>query len=105
MAYGLRQGGQDETTLAFRNTDTRQDLADLLSAARYFSASIKHDLSGVYYVKMLKEGPRVYYHAMGSDPARDSIVFGESFGPTYSIGCDIGPESGSNAARWLICQV
>jgi prolyl oligopeptidase len=100
VAYGLRQGGQDETTLAFRNAETRQDLPDRLPAARYFSVAITHDLKSVYYVKMLNEGPRLYYHAMGSDPARDAVVFGEQFSATWGGGCDI-----SDDGRWLFCQM
>src|SRR6476646_6861532 len=49
---------------------------------------------------MLPEGPRAYYHAMGSDPSRDTIVFGEQFGATWGGGCDISEEG-----RWLYCQM
>jgi prolyl oligopeptidase len=99
-AYGLRQGGADENTLAFRDVDTRQDLPDFFPAARYFSVAITPDKTGVYYVKMLDEGPRLYYHVMGSDPGHDAVVFGEQFGPGQLGGCDI-----SSNGRWLFCQI
>ena len=99
-AYGLRQGGQDETTVHFRNVDTRQDLADSLPRALYFSVALKPDRSGAYYMKRLEAGPRVYYHAMGTDTSRDRLVFGEQFGPTQLGECDI-----SENGRWLYCQI
>jgi prolyl oligopeptidase len=99
IAYGLRQGGVDETTLRLRSVPAKQDLPDRWPPARYFSVSFKHDLSGLYYVKMLNEGPRLYYHTMGSDTASDKVVFGEKFGATYGGGCDI-----SENGRWLYCQ-
>ncbi len=97
VAYGLRQGGADETSLLLRKTDTKQDLADRWPPARYFSVSIKHDGSGLFYVKMLDEGPRLYYHAFGST-TQDQIIFGEQFNSTYGGGCDI-----SENGRWLYC--
>jgi prolyl oligopeptidase len=100
IAYGLRQGGRDETTVRFRNVDTHGDLADTLPTALYFSVSIKPDQSGAYYVKRLEAGPRVFYHAMGTDAARDAVVFGAPFGPTQLGGCEI-----SENGRWLFCQI
>jgi prolyl oligopeptidase len=100
IAYGLRQGGQDETRIAFRNVDTRQDLADALPAALHFSVAIKPDRSGAYYIKRTEKGPRLFYHAMGSGPDHDRVVFGEQFGPTQLGECDI-----SSNGRWLFCQI
>ncbi|PWU07317.1 MAG: S9 family peptidase, partial [Terriglobia bacterium] len=100
IAYGLRQGGQDETKVAFRNADTRQDLTEVLPAALYFSVAIKPDRSGAYYMKRQEKGPRLYYHAMGTEAGRDRIIFGEQFGPTQLGGCDI-----SSNGRWLFCQI
>jgi prolyl oligopeptidase len=100
VAYGLRKGGQDETTVHFRNADTRQDLKDSLPSALYFSVAIKPDRRGAYYMKRLEAGPRVYYHAMGMDASRDRLVFGEQFGPTQLGQCAI-----SENGRWLYCQI
>ena len=100
MAYGLRQGGQDEAAIHFRNVDTRADLPDTLPEARYLTVSIKPDRSGVYYVKSVAAGPRFYYHAMGAPADRDRLIFGEQFGASQLGECAISPNG-----RWLFCQV
>ncbi len=100
LAYGLRQGGQDESTVRFRNVDTRADLPDTLPSARYMSVAIKPDRSGVYYVTALAAGPRFYYHAMGTPTSRDRLIFGEQFGPSEIGQCNV-----SDNGRWLVCEV
>jgi prolyl oligopeptidase len=100
LAYGLRQGGQDETTLAFRDVDAGKDLPDSFPPARYFSVALKPDKTGFYYMKMLEAGPRLYYHAMGAAPSNDRIIFAEQFGPSQLGGCRI-----SDNGRWLTCQI
>ena len=85
MAYSVREGGKDEVSVRFMDVDSRKDLADALPSARYFGVSIKNDKSGFYYTRMDKEGPRVRYHAMGTDPAKDSEIFGTGYGPEKII--------------------
>jgi prolyl oligopeptidase len=85
MSYTVREGGKDEVSVRFMDVDSRKDLADVLPAARYFGVSIKNDKSGFYYTRMDKEGPRVRYHAMGTDPAKDTEIFGAGYGPEKII--------------------
>jgi prolyl oligopeptidase len=80
VGYGIRRGGEDEVTYKFRNVNTLQDLPDQLPKARYFGGAIKPDKTGFYYSRLDKEGPRVYYHALGADPAGDTEVFGKGYG-------------------------
>lgn len=100
LAYSLRQGGEDETALALMDVDTRKDLPEHFPRARYFGFAMKPDGRGFYYVKQLQEGPRVYYHAMRTDPANDKLVFGSEYGPERIIGCGM-----STDGVWLMCQV
>ena len=79
-AYEIREGGQDETTVHFRDTETLADLKEVLPKANYFGVSFTPDKKGVYYSREMGEGPRLYYHAMGSDPATDKLIFGEGYG-------------------------
>src|SRR5262249_37210665 len=51
LAYGLRQGGEDETTLALMDVDKRKDLAEHFPRARYEDFTFKPDNSGFYYGK------------------------------------------------------
>ena len=85
LAYGIRQGGEDEVVVQLFDVDTRKALADKLPKARYFGVSIKPDRSGFYYTHFGKEGPRVRYHAMGEDIARDVEIFGKGYGPEKII--------------------
>jgi prolyl oligopeptidase len=99
-AYGVRQGGQDETVVRIRNVDTHADLPDSLPSALYFSVAIKPDRSGAYYVKRTEQGPRLYYHAMGAAAGNDRLVFGDRFNATQLGECGI-----SSNGRWLYCQI
>jgi prolyl oligopeptidase len=64
-----------------RDVDTGDDLPDELPRGRYFGVSITPDKSGLYYTRHNETGPRVYYHAMGTDPSADRQVFGDGYGP------------------------
>jgi prolyl oligopeptidase len=99
--YGVRQGGEDETTVQIMDVETRKDLPDRLPKARYFGVALKPDKSGFYYARMnTKEGPRVYYHAMGTEPASDTEVFGKGFGPDKIIQVSLTADG-----RWLLFHV
>ena len=81
MAYGVRQGGQDEAVPHIFDVEARKNLPDVLPRARYFSLDFTRDNSGIYYARVTADGPRVYYHKMGTDYADDSVVFGQGYGP------------------------
>lgn len=100
MAYGVRQGGQDEVSVRVMNVDTRRDLSDVLPKGRYESVSIKPDGSGVYYSRQTAEGPRVYYHVLGTEPSRDAELFGQGYGPEKIIVVDL-----AEGGRYLVIQV
>ena len=92
VAYSLRHGGEDETTVRLLDVRTRTELPDQMPKRRYFSFSIKPDKSGIYYSWAAPDGPRLNYHAMGSDPSKDREVFGSGYGPDKIIGCDLSED-------------
>jgi prolyl oligopeptidase len=97
LAYYVREGGEDEVTVKLLDVDSRKLLDENLPKGNYFGFSIVPDRSGCYYSRHVNEiGSRVYYHAMGTDPAADKLVFGEGYGPDTGIGCGI-----SDDGRWL----
>ncbi len=100
LAYGTRQGGEDEIAVTLIDVETRRELPDRLPKARYFGVSIKPDKSGLYYSRFTAQGSRVYYHAMGSDPAKDVLLFGEGHGPEKIISASL-----SEDGRWLFLAV
>jgi prolyl oligopeptidase len=85
MAYGVRQGGEDEVAVQFLDVDAKKDLKDTLPKARYSGLSIKPDNSGFYFTRFGKEGPRVYYHQFGTEAGADRLLFGDGFGPEKII--------------------
>ena len=82
LAYGLRSGGEDEIALHLLNTSTRAELPDRLERARILNVSLLPDNKSFYYSKSTPEGPRAYLHRMGTDQAKDQLIFGDRFGPT-----------------------
>jgi prolyl oligopeptidase len=76
LFYGRRDGGQDETTIHIMDIDAHRDLPDILPKADYFSVEPTPDDRGVYYTRTTPAGPRVFYHAVGSDAAKDPVIFG-----------------------------
>ncbi|MBN1504682.1 MAG: S9 family peptidase [Candidatus Eisenbacteria bacterium] len=100
LCYGVREGGQDEERIRLFDVEARADLADSLPKAVYLGVSLMPDKSGVYYSRYGPEGARVYYHAMGTDPAADVQVFGEGYGPDKGIGVGV-----SEDGRYLVAVV
>ncbi len=92
ILYGVRQGGKDEIVVKAMEVDTRKDLPDSLTESRYFGISLKHDKSGFYYSNFGKEGPRVFYHQMGTDSKQDAKIFGDGYGQGYIIGAGLSED-------------
>ena len=92
LAYAVRQGGEDEVTISLLDVDTRKELADHLPKGR-IGVSLKPDKSGFYYSRFTNNvGGRVYYHAMGTDAAKDIEVFGKGYGPQVFVGANVSPD-------------
>lgn len=86
LAYAIREGGQDETAIHFRNIDTGADLPDVFPPNVYFGMSITRDDKGCYYVKRIEDGAsRAYYHEFGQPLQADKYVFGEGYGPEQIV--------------------
>lgn len=92
VAYSLRNGGEDETSVRVLDVNARTELPDRLPKRRYLALSIKPDKSGLYYSWAAPEGPHLSYHATGSDPAQDRELFGKGYGPDKGIACDLSED-------------
>ncbi len=99
LAYGIRRGGEDETTVHLLNVDTQKELPDALPRGRY-QIALKPDHSGFYYSRYLKEGDRIFYHAMGRPVASDPKIFGDGYSPEMGIGATV-----SENGHWLLIEV
>jgi prolyl oligopeptidase len=101
VAYGVRKGGEDEVSIHFIDTDTRKDIPDSLPRARYISgASFKADKSGFYYSKLTDDGPRAYYHAMGTSVEQDTKIFGDGYASDKILVAEV-----SENGRYLLFTV
>ena len=100
LLYGIRLGGADEIEIHAFDVNKRADLPDKLERARYSGVSLLPDGSGVYYGILTPEGPRVRYHAMGTDQKADKQFFGEG----YDKGVGISPHV-SEDGHYLILHV
>ncbi|HSV75313.1 MAG TPA: prolyl oligopeptidase family serine peptidase [Chthonomonadales bacterium] len=101
IAYGIRQGGEDEVEVRLMEPATRRELPDRLPKARYYGGvSLMPDRSALYYSINTEAGPRVYRHTIGADPATSQLVFGEGYGPEYTIGVSV-----SENGRYLLLAV
>jgi prolyl oligopeptidase len=78
--YGRRDGGQDEITPRILNVDTKQTLPDAFIKGQYFALEPTPDNKAVYYSLVTPEGPRAFYHRMGSDPTKDQMIYGNTLG-------------------------
>jgi len=100
LAYGVRNGGEDETTVRLFDVDARADLPDVLPRAAYNEVAITPDNVGLYYSKHAEDGPHVLYHVLGTDPSGDTEIFGAGYGPEMDISIGL-----SEGGRWLVYTV
>lgn len=92
--YGSRDGGQDEITVQVLDLDSHKTLPDKFSKALYFSVEPTPDNKGVYYTRVEKDGPRAFYHEMGSDPGKDKLIFGKDLGKDKILAVGISDDGG-----------
>src|SRR6267378_861373 len=78
--YGRRDGGQDEITPRVLDVETKATLPDTFPKAQYFGLELTPDNKGVYYSRVTPDGPRAFYHLMGSDAEKDKLIFGNTLG-------------------------
>src|SRR5882672_10274129 len=110
LAYGTSSSGSEMSTLHIVETKTGNLLPDTIERTRAASIAWKHDNSGFYYTRYPKKGDvaegqemynrHVFYHALGNDPAKDTLIFGEGRDPE-----DWPSVSLSNDGRWLLINV
>ena len=87
VAYGTSASGSENSTLHVIETATGKLLPDTIPQARIAQVAWKKDNSGFYYGRNPKKGDvpegddvyylHIFYHQLGSDPAKDPLIWGE----------------------------
>ncbi|HLY92085.1 MAG TPA: prolyl oligopeptidase family serine peptidase [Candidatus Angelobacter sp.] len=93
LCYLVRQGGADEITLHLLDVDTHKELADTFPKARYSGFSILNNKTGIYYTRLVQEGPRVFFHKIGTDVSSDVEIFGKGYGPEKIIASSLSEDN------------
>jgi prolyl oligopeptidase len=116
VAYGTSSSGSEESTLHLIESATQKRLAETIDRTRFASIAWKKDSSGFFYTKHPKEGEvpageevyhvKVFYHSIGSDPEKDSLIF-----DPLTLGKNHTPQDIPQVAlpddddRWLLITV
>jgi prolyl oligopeptidase len=107
MAYGLSKNGSEQSTLYVRDVASGQDLPDVIERTRYASVAWLPDGKGFYYTRYPAVGSvppgeenyhhHVFFHSLGTDPAKDPKVFGEGRPAEDMPSVALSPDG-----RWLV---
>jgi prolyl oligopeptidase len=110
VAYGTSASGSEESTLHIIESATGTVLPDTIDRTRFASVAWMKDSSAFYYTRHPKKGEvpdgeevyhvKVFYHQIGSDPAKDPLIFGDRPNPQ-----DIPNVTLSEDDRWLLINV
>jgi prolyl oligopeptidase len=107
VAYGTSPSGSEMSTLHVIETASGKLLPDAIDRTRAASVAWTPDDSGFYYTRYPRKGDvaegqemynrHVFYHALGSDPAKDPLIFGEGQDPEGWPNANL-----SEDGRWLL---
>jgi prolyl oligopeptidase len=111
VAYGTSASGSEESTLKVIETATGKLLPDTIERTRFASVAWKKDNSGLFYSRHPKKGDvppgeevyhvKIFYHTMGTDSAKDPLIFGEGRAAQDIPGVQLADDDD----RWLLITV
>src|ERR1700680_843804 len=111
VAYGTSPGGSEESTLRIVETASGKLLPDTIDRARHANVAWRKDSSGFYYGRTPKQGEvpageevyhvKIFFHALGSDPEKDPMVFGDRLGAQDVPVAQLADDDD----RWLLITV
>ncbi|MBD0326982.1 MAG: S9 family peptidase, partial [Pyrinomonadaceae bacterium] len=85
VAWGRRNGGEDQREIFFLDSETGETHADYLPRAIYYSVFVLPDRSGFLYSRRSSQGTRILEHRFGMPPAQDQELFGSGIGDNRII--------------------
>jgi prolyl oligopeptidase len=105
LAYSIKSGGADETSIHILNVKTGKTLEDELPAARYFGVNFAPDGSSLYYSRNNKQGTLLYQHVLGTRISADKLLFGHEFRGEALGGNDLFSGEVTDDGRYLVVQI
>jgi prolyl oligopeptidase len=105
LAYWLRTGGADESTVHLYDVRNKKTLEDELPAARYSSVIFAPDGKSLYFTRNDKSGTLLYQHTLGTRNSRDTLVFGHEFRGEPLTGNDLFSASITDDGRYMVIEI
>jgi prolyl oligopeptidase len=108
LAYGVSVAGSDWTDWRLRDLESGKDLPDVARYIKYYKPQFASDSKGFYYsafpppragqeLATQDMGDAVYYHALGTPPRSDRLIFSDSAHPDWQYEPHV-----SSDGRWLV---
>jgi prolyl oligopeptidase len=106
LAYSIREGGADETTIRILNLKTGKPLEDELPCGLYSSVKFAPDNKSLYYTRMTKlKGMLLYLHILGMRNSSDQLIFGHEFHGEPLGAIDLFRASVTDDGRYLVVNI
>jgi prolyl oligopeptidase len=105
LAYGVRQGGADETTIHILDVKSGKSLEDQLPAGLYRSINFTPNGKGIYYSRQNREGTLLYEHLFGTFVAHDTLIFGHEYRGELLGPIDLFSASITEDWRYLVVTI
>jgi prolyl oligopeptidase len=105
IAYQVRQGGADESTVRVFNVKTKKPLEDELPAGVYYSVNFTPDGSGIYYARNNRQGTLLYLHVLGTRVSHDALIFGREFHGELLGPIDLFSGAVTDDGRYLVVTI
>ncbi|MGA3049102.1 MAG: prolyl oligopeptidase family serine peptidase [Terracidiphilus sp.] len=105
IAYAMKSGGADESSIRVFNVKTGKTLEDELPEARYFGINFAPDGASFYYARNNKQGTLLYQHVLGTRNSRDKLIFGREFRGEELAGADLFSGVVTDDGRYLVIEI
>ncbi|HME57419.1 MAG TPA: prolyl oligopeptidase family serine peptidase [Terracidiphilus sp.] len=105
LAYRVRQGGADETSIHLLNVKTGKTLEDELPSARYDSVRFAPDGGSFFYVRNDKTGTMLYLHKLDTPIDSDTLILGREFHGEKLGRDDLFSADITDDGRYLVVEI
>ncbi|MFP5249959.1 MAG: S9 family peptidase, partial [Acidobacteriota bacterium] len=105
LAYEVRRGGADQTTVHFYNVQTGKTLFDELPSAIHDSVGFAPGGKSVFYTSRDAKGTLLFEHTLGTRTSRDKLVFGHEFRGEALGPNDLVTATVTDDARYLVVEI